>query len=189
LVGFSLTGFINTSHVEWAMKDQHYILVTIVVGIILIISIFYLAKTSDILASPDETGSVEIIIPTFESIPEQTMDCKLCHIHPETLTNHMDGGEYCLKCHESDIHNIHLKDNTNDSICNACHGNNQTIPKPLPDHTVICDTCHDYPNPSQPSYGNIITIHMTRGYSCTICHIQDIQNLHEIDSLNRSTIK
>lgn len=168
------------------MKDQRYLIITAVLGIVLLISLVYLAWTSDFFKAQEETLPDELIIPKFESIPEQTIDCKLCHVQPETLIKHINGGEYCLKCHESDIHNIHLKDSAGDSICNACHGSNQTIPKPLPDHLVICDTCHDYPDPSAPSYGNIITIHMTRGYSCTICHIQDIANLHKIDSLNRS---
>jgi hypothetical protein len=171
-----------------SMKDKHYLIIAALIGIVLIISLIYLAQTTDIFRPEKETIHEELVIPTFEAIPEQTVNCNLCHIQPETLTKHVNGGIYCTKCHESDIHNIHLRDNTNNTICNACHDSNQTIPKPLPDHTVICDTCHDYPDPSQPSYGNIITIHMTRGYSCTICHIQSLQNLHKMDSLNRTDI-
>jgi len=111
-----------------SMKDNRYLIIAAVVGIVLIISLVYLAQTTGIFTPEKETAHEELVIPTFEAIPEQTVNCNLCHIQPEILTKHVNGGIYCTKCHESDIHNIHLRDNTNNSICNACHGSNQTIP-------------------------------------------------------------
>lgn len=162
------------------MDDKNYLKIMLLAGIFLVVSLIYLAETTDAFRSQNNTASEEIQIPKFESIPEQTIDCVFCHINPEKLTKHINGGNYCVACHGSELHNLHIKDTTSKLTCKTCHRSNQLIPEKLPGHTIICDTCHGYPEPLQPSYGNIITIHKTRGYTCDICHIQDIQSIHEI---------
>lgn len=171
-----------------AMNDKNYVMIIAVTGILLTVCLIYLAGSTDTF-TPRNTTREEFVIPEFESIPEQTVDCKLCHIQPKYLPKHIEGGNYCGECHESDIHGLHLDALTDTFTCDTCHGSNQTIPQKLPEHSVICDTCHDYPDPSQPSYGNLITIHMTRGYACNICHIQDLQNLHKAAYVNRTLLQ
>ncbi len=164
------------------MDDRGYFITMLLAGILLTASLVYLAETTDAFKSQKNTVREEIQIPIFEAIPEQTIDCKICHIQLENLTKHMNGGNYCAACHGTEIHSLHITDTNSNITCNTCHGSNQEIPEKLPGHTVICDTCHGYPDPLRPSYGNIITIHITRGYTCDICHIQDIQSLHDINS-------
>jgi hypothetical protein len=153
---------------------------------LLMLGLLYLAGTSDILVPKNDIEVDEVFIPEFEPILEQTTDCKICHIKPEKVTKHIHGGDYCEPCHGNELHNIHIKDASTNISCVVCHFGESFLPEKLPDHTSVCDTCHGYPDPVQPSYGNIITIHATRGHACTICHIQDIQTLHE-DSLKKST--
>ncbi len=147
-------------------------------GFFLTISLFHLAATTDAFSSRNNTAKEAIIMPVFEAIPEQTIDCGICHRQPENLTEHINGGKYCAACHGTDLHELHKKE----VECSYCHGSSITIPERLDGHPVICDNCHGYPDPMVPSYGNLITIHTTRGQSCDICHVQDIQSLHKIDS-------
>ena len=168
-----------------AMNEKNYVMIMAVAGILLIVYLIYLAGSTGVF-SPKNTTIEEFVIPEFESIPEQTVDCKLCHIQPESLPKHVKGGNYCKECHESDVHGLHLDVLTDTFTCDTCHGSNQTIPQKLPEHTVICDTCHNYPDPSQPSYGNLIIIHITKGHTCNLCHIQDLQNLHKAASSNKT---
>ncbi len=164
------------------MDERSYLITMLLAGIFLTGSLIYLAETTDAFKSQNNTVREEIQIPIFEAIPEQTIDCRLCHIHPENLTRHINGGNYCAACHGTLLHSLHIKDTTSSLTCNTCHGSNQAIPEKLPGHPVICDACHGYPDPLQPSYGNIITIHITRGFTCDVCHVQDIQSLHAIDT-------
>lgn len=168
------------------MKDRNYIIIIALTAILLMLGLLYLAGTSDILVPKNDIEVDEVFIPEFEPILEQTTDCKICHIKPEKVTKHIHGGDYCEPCHGNELHNIHIKDASTNISCVVCHFGESFLPEKLPDHTSVCDTCHGYPDPVQPSYGNIITIHATRGHACTICHIQDIQTLHE-DSLKNST--
>lgn len=174
-----------------SLNDKNYLILISLTAILLIVSVIYLAGTTDVFAHRSNTDSEEIHIPTFETIPEQTVDCELCHIQPEELTKHINGGNYCAECHETEIHGIHISNTTTDVPCAACHGdtNNPTIPEKLPEQPTICDSCHAYPDGSQPSYGNLIVIHITRGYTCNLCHIQDIQTLHKSASLNKTTTR
>lgn len=168
------------------MKDRNYIIIIALTAILLMLGLLYLAGTSDILVPKNDIEVDEVFIPEFEPILEQTIDCKICHVKPEKVTKHIHGGDYCEPCHGNELHNIHIKDASTNISCVVCHFGESFLPEKLPDHTSVCDTCHGYPDPVQPSYGNIITIHATRGHACTICHIQDIQTLHE-DSLKNST--
>lgn len=166
-----------------AIENKNYVMIMVVAGILLTVYLIYLAGSTGAF-TPINTTIEEIVIPEFESIPEQTVDCKLCHIRPESLSKHVEGGKYCGGCHECDIHDLHLAVLTDTFTCDTCHGSNQTIPQKLPEHIVICDTCHNYPDPSQPSYGNLLTIHIPRGHTCNLCHIQDLQSLHKTALLN-----
>ena len=167
------------------MKDKSYIIIIVITGILLTSGIVFMAFTTDIFSPRNETDTEEIIIPEFEPIPEQTIDCEICHIYPEKEKKHIEGGIYCEPCHGAELHDLHIQENTANISCIICHGLEPVIPEKLPGHDKICDTCHGHPDAIQPSYGNIITIHTTRGYSCTICHIQDIQTIH-INSMNSS---
>ncbi len=165
------------------MNDKSYLIIMALIGIFLTASIVYLAGTTDVFRLQNKTAKEEVQIPIFEAIPEQKIDCKLCHTQPENYTKHIKGGDYCGACHGTELHSLHIKDTTANLTCTTCHGSSQAIPEKLPDHASICDTCHGFPDPLQPSFGNLITIHITRGYTCDVCHIQDIQSLHKVDSM------
>lgn len=121
------------------MYDRNYLITMALMGFFLTVSLFYLAATTDAFSSRNNTAREDFLLPVFEAIPEQTVNCVICHMRPENLTGHINGGNYCA-------------------------------------------SCHGYPDPMAPSFGNLITIHTTRGKTCDICHIQDIQSLHKIDS-------
>ncbi len=161
------------------MNEKNYLITMALSGILLILSLIHLAGTTDAFASRDNTVAEQIQIPEFEAIPEQTMDCTLCHEQPENLTEHITGGKFCMSCHGTQLHELHKKDT--ELTCKTCHGRSASvgIPQKLPGSEIICDTCHGFPDPLTPSYGNLITIHVTRGYTCDICHIQDLQSLHK----------
>ncbi len=162
------------------MNDRNYLRIMVVTGLFLIVSMAYIAQTTDVFTPMNKSTSQEIKIPEFEAIPEQTIDCKLCHKKPETLVKHTLGGYYCSACHGTDLHELHNTENGPD--CKACHGDEGKIPKKLPGHTIICDSCHGYPDALSPSSGNLITIHGARGYPCDICHIQDIESMHKVEN-------
>jgi len=149
-------------------------------GLFLIVSIVYIAQTTDAFTPLNESTIPEIKIPEFEAIPEQAIDCRVCHKNPETLFKHTNGGNYCPACHGTQLHDLHIIENGPD--CKTCHGDNGKIPAILPGHTIICDSCHGYPDALSPSSGNLITIHVARGQTCDICHIQDIASLHKVGS-------
>ncbi|RZB29220.1 MAG: hypothetical protein AEth_01362 [Candidatus Argoarchaeum ethanivorans] len=160
------------------MKDTPYIITMVITGIILIASAAYIAATTNVFA-PKNVTNPQIIIPEFEEIQEQTIECNICHKQPENLTRHKDGGNYCKACHGADLHDLHTSDKTVNLTCQYCHTDNAITPQRLPGHEIICDTCHNYDDPLKPSSGNIIDIHIKKGYTCDLCHIQDLQSLHE----------
>lgn len=162
------------------MKDTPYLAAMTITGILLIATTTYIATTTDAFTPQNTTTpNITITIPRFEPIPEQSINCTLCHEAPENLEKHRSGGRYCRDCHGAELHKLHTSDETVNLTCQRCHIDNATVPRRLPGHSIICDTCHAYPDPLQPSYGNLITIHIKRGYTCDICHIQDIQSLHQ----------
>lgn len=112
--------------------------------------------------------------------------CERCHLSgkssiPQALTikPHVGGGAYCLVCHNSK--GIHDKHPINkDVTCEKCHGekNNFTIPSYI-DGKIVCQNCHDYPNPLIPSKGNLITVHRERNVSCITCHANTCTKCHK----------
>lgn len=109
--------------------------------------------------------------------------CEGCHMSgkgsvPQALTvkPHLDGGMYCLVCHNfsHDKHPINK-----DVTCEKCHGNkNETIPVSGPN--IVCINCHNYPNPLEKSMGNLITIHRPREVSCINCHVDTCTKCHKV---------
>lgn len=149
-------------------------------GFFLMVCMVYIAQTTDAFTPVNKSTIQEIEIPEFEAIPEQMIDCRICHKNPETLFKHTHGGNYCSACHGMDLHDLHKKENGPD--CKTCHGDDRKIPEKLPGHTMVCDSCHGYPDALSPSSGNLITIHASRGHPCDTCHIQDIESLHKVES-------
>ncbi|MCD4808870.1 MAG: hypothetical protein K8R17_03120, partial [Methanosarcinales archaeon] len=111
------------------MKDKTYITIIALSGILLIVGVVYLAVTTDIFEPQNETDVEEIIIPEFEPIPEQTIDCEICHTHPEKEKKHIEGGIYCEPCHGTDLHDLHIKETTANLSCVVCHGLEPIIPE------------------------------------------------------------
>lgn len=107
--------------------------------------------------------------------------CEGCHMSgkpfiPQALTAgpHQNGGLYCLSCHVIS----HEKHPMNKNVtCEKCHGSRPA--KPVYDNGYIsCNDCHNYPDPLQPSQGNLITIHRQRGISCNTCHTDNCTKCH-----------
>jgi len=106
--------------------------------------------------------------------------CEACHMSgkpfiPQALTisPHQNGGQYCLSCHVIS----HEKHPMNDNVtCEKCHA---TATKPVYENgSISCNNCHNYPDPLQPSQGNLITIHRQRGISCNTCHTDSCTKCH-----------
>lgn len=103
--------------------------------------------------------------------------CEGCHLSgkkfvPQAfqLRQHAEGGRYCLECHKID-HNVHPMSPANKNVtCERCHGTTAQIPK-FRNGTISCVECHDFPDPLQPSGGNLVVIHRPRNTGCTQCHI------------------
>jgi len=106
-----------------------------------------------------------------------TVKCELCHTNPDKYTPHMEGGKYCYNCHGSKVHEIHLGKGTINLDCKTCHGVPPKVPKAQEGH-VVCEVCHGFPNPLEPSNGNLIKIHLSRGKYCTNCHGLDLKKIH-----------
>jgi hypothetical protein len=108
--------------------------------------------------------------------------CEGCHLsgkgsipQASNVQPHLNGGNYCLICHNfsHDKHPIN-----NNVTCEKCHGSkNETIPVSGP--KIVCINCHDYPNPLNKSFGNILSIHEPRGISCINCHADRCTNCHK----------
>jgi hypothetical protein len=118
--------------------------------------------------------------------------CEGCHLSgkssiPQALTvkPHIEGGKYCLECHNFS-HSMHPINNN--VTCGKCHGdikNNIIIPRFI-NGNIVCNNCHDYPDALKPSLGNLITIHRLRNVSCITCHAVRCINCHkEIGSSER----
>lgn len=102
--------------------------------------------------------------------------CEGCHLSGKNsspqayqIKQHVEGGAYCLKCHTID-HNTHPINNN--VTCQRCHGNSSTPQVPeYRDGKIACMECHDFPDPYQPSNGNLVQVHRPRNVDCIKCHI------------------
>jgi len=112
---------------------------------------------------------------------EQVVRCEACHTKAVNYAAHVTGGQRCANCHGSDPHKIHVGPGTINLQCSTCHGAppNVKVPKPIEEGRTVCENCHAYPDPTKPSYGNLVNIHIPRGKYCTVCHGLDIASLHK----------
>ena len=112
----------------------------------------------------------------------QENTCEGCHMSGKSsipqatkIGVHINAGIYCLVCHNFS-HDRHPIDKN--VTCEKCHeGKNATRPI-FTNGSIICNNCHNYPDPLIPSYGNIITIHRPRNVSCIICHADKCTKCH-----------
>ena len=75
------------------------------------------------------------------------------------------------------MHEIHIGEGTINLDCKTCHGVPPKVPKAEEGH-VVCEVCHGFPNPLEPSNGNLVNIHLPRGKYCTNCHGLDLAKMH-----------
>ncbi|MDO9098833.1 MAG: cytochrome c3 family protein, partial [Candidatus Methanoperedens sp.] len=76
---------------------------------------------------------------------------------------------------QSQVHNVHIGPGTVGLSCDTCHG---FPPKVIqvqngsgPGNFIVCENCHAAPpNSFNPSMGNLIVIHLSRGLYCMNCH-------------------
>jgi len=119
--------------------------------------------------------------PTPKTTPPQpvaaTVNCQVCHKKSSEYAAHKDGNG-CLKCHGTDPHKIHVGEGTINLECSVCHGptDKLTIPKG-PEGQPSCVLCHDSVDPTKP-FKNYVNVHIPRGKPCTVCHTQDIAEIH-----------
>jgi len=108
--------------------------------------------------------------------------CENCHLNPkrqyvpqaDKIQGHVNGSAYCIFCHAKgedvvkaigDLHHARFKD------CIRCHPTFS-----LKD--VRCGKCHGYPDPFEESAGNLLKIHLSRGFGCKDCHGHDFIRIH-----------
>ncbi len=119
-----------------------------------------------------------------EKIKENYSDvvCENCHLNPkrqyvpqaDRIQGHVNGSGYCVFCHAKgedvvkaigDLHHSRFKD------CIKCHPT--FSPK-----DIKCGNCHGYPDPFKESGGNLLKIHLSRGFGCKECHGHDFLRIH-----------
>lgn len=135
--------------------------------------------TSNINTNISETSNEET---NLDQIVTKNV-CEGCHMSgkgsvPQALNvkPHLDGGMFCLTCHNfsHDTHPINK-----DVTCEKCHGSrNESIPVSGPN--IVCINCHNYPNPLEKSMGNLVTIHRPREISCINCHVDTCTKCHKV---------
>jgi len=114
----------------------------------------------------------------------ETIKCELCHTDPKEINQHVNGGKLCINCHGSQVHKIHIGEGTVGLDCETCHGFPPSIPTVKkgegPGSYTVCEQCHAAPpNSLEPSMGNLIVVHLSRGKYCTNCHGTDIGTIHK----------
>lgn len=141
------------------------------------------------VSTPEETPEVTGTVPSAGPVetpppPEATIKCELCHTNANQIDQHINGGRYCVNCHGSQVHNIHIGPGTVGLNCDSCHGFPPVIPQVEegegPGHYIVCENCHAAPpNSLEPSNGDLIVVHLSRGKYCTNCHGTDIASIHQ----------
>ena len=122
----------------------------------------------------------------------ETIKCELCHKDAQDLKPHLNGGKLCVTCHGSQVHNIHIGPSTINLQCDTCHGFPPKIPSvdksgEGPGHYSVCENCHAAPPDNlKPSFGNLITVHLSRAKYCTNCHGTDIGDIHSAKLANET---
>jgi hypothetical protein len=151
------------------------------------------AKETSIAPKPTSgitTASAQNPAVTTAPAKVETIKCELCHKDAQNLTPHLNGGKLCVTCHGSQVHNIHIGPGTVGLECNTCHGSPPKIPTvdksaDGPGHFSVCENCHAPPPDSlKPSFGNLVTVHLSRAKYCTNCHGTDIGVIHSASLAN-----
>jgi len=144
--------------------------------------------------TPTATPPSADITPAAPTTPAkaETIKCELCHQTPEKLNPHVNGGKFCMNCHGTQVHNIHVGAGTVNLDCETCHVFPPKIPTVEkgegPGHYSVCEQCHAAPPDSlKPSNGNLIVVHLSRGKYCTNCHGTDVGEIHAAALANAST--
>lgn len=146
------------------------------------------------IVTPKETPTTTpISAETAAPAKLETIKCELCHKESQNLKPHINGGKFCINCHGSQVHNIHIGTGTVDLKCDTCHGLPPNIRVPQvekgegPGHYSVCENCHAAPPDSlKPSNGDIVVIHLSRSKYCTNCHGTDIGAIHAATLANAS---
>jgi hypothetical protein len=147
--------------------------------------------TSEPIETPIKTAG-ETPGPVTAAPKVETIKCELCHKDAQDLKPHLNGGKLCVTCHGSQVHNIHIGTGTVGLECNTCHGTPPKIPTvdksaDGPGHYSVCENCHAAPPDNlKPSFGNLITVHLSRAKYCTNCHGTDIGVIHSAKLANAS---
>jgi len=76
---------------------------------------------------------------------------------------------------QSQVHSAHVGTGTVNLNCDTCHGFPPNVIQVRngsePGQFIVCENCHAAPpNSFNPSMGNLIVIHLSRGLYCTNCH-------------------
>ena len=152
------------------------------------------AKETAVSATPGKTTtSAETPVVVAAPAKVETIKCELCHTNPQDIKPHINGGKLCVTCHGSQVHNIHIGPGTVGLECNTCHGSPPKIPvvdksADGPGHYSVCENCHGAPPDSlKPSFGNLITVHLSRSKYCTNCHGTDIGVIHAAKLANATS--
>lgn len=139
--------------------------------------------------TPNITPNV-IPMTRSDTTETETVKCELCHKKSQEIKQHLEGGKFCIDCHGGSVHNIHVGLGTIDIGCNSCHGFPPDLPVMLqgtgPGSYSICESCHAAPpNSYKPSFGNLVSIHFSRGKHCVHCHGTDIGATHFMTSIKK----
>ncbi|MBE8540050.1 hypothetical protein [Geoglobus acetivorans] len=109
--------------------------------------------------------------------------CENCHLNSkrqyvpqaDKIEGHLDGTKFCQYCHVKgddvvrELGNLH---HSKYSDCSKCHVNYDL-------EKMDCGSCHAYPDPFEPSNGNLLKIHLSRGVGCKDCHGTDFLRIHQ----------
>lgn len=168
------------------MKFDRNILLLIIVTATFLVLFFLINQEAKTIDYVPKTSVKETPVTIEKSLSNYTVIvpkdvCEGCHMSgkpfiPQALTvePHQNGGMFCLSCHVIS----HEKHPMNENVtCEKCHGTSATKPVYVNGY-ISCNDCHNYPDPLQPSKGNIITIHRPRGISCNTCHTDSCTKCH-----------
>ncbi len=120
-------------------------------------------------------------------------ECLGCHYNPKTqyipqvdkIPGHLNATKYCIYCHVPGV--LHKTKKQIDACIAAMHHNTTWAKEDKCSycHKTIstasmknCGLCHGYPNPVEPSHGNVFVIHSPHGVDCQDCHGNNFIAIH-----------
>jgi len=168
------------------MRFDRNILLLIIVTATFLVLFFLINQEAKTIDYVPKTYVKETPVTIEKSLSNYTVIvpkdvCEGCHMsgkpfipQASTVEPHQNGGMFCLSCHVIS----HEKHPMNENVtCEKCHGTGATKPVYVNGY-IPCNDCHNYPDPLQPSKGNIIIIHRSRGISCNTCHTDSCTKCH-----------